>query len=114
MLMGHSSLCPWEHRLDPNNNSSNWHQDRRLVFFLAWHLPRRSLSLNHRLSELEGASHSHCPSPDPEPLSAAQGHKSSGCSRAVRVGEGQAHLNNKLLTRGLIAAQAALLSCHHP
>lgn len=70
MLTRHIQLCPWEQGLDLNNNSCNWHQGHLL---LAWHLTRGFLSLNHRLSALEGDSHYHCPSRGPEPLRAAQG-----------------------------------------
>lgn len=47
-LSGISHFCLWEQGLDFNNTKSNWH------------LTRRSLSLNHRLSELEGATQYQC------------------------------------------------------
>lgn len=64
------SLGAWA---DSNSSCSNRHPDTRLAFS-AWHCTRRSLSLNHRLSELKGASHYHGPSRGPQCLSAAQGH----------------------------------------
>lgn len=55
--MGSMSLCTWEDGLVLNHNYGHWHQDSRSVFSLAWQLLGRSLSINHRLMELEGASH---------------------------------------------------------